>query len=54
MTGVHIIDFDIKQSFNGLAFSCLACRNNHPNNARIIVVGVSRQQLTETSERLAG
>ncbi|KAL0448129.1 UNVERIFIED_CONTAM: Scarecrow-like protein 28 [Sesamum latifolium] len=54
-TGVHIIDFDIKQGLQWPSlFQSLASRTNPPSHVRITGIGESKQELIETGDRLAG
>ncbi|KAL9253460.1 Scarecrow-like protein [Drosera capensis] len=51
---VHIIDFDIKQGLQWPSlFQSLALRSNPPSHVRITGVGMFKQELLETGERLS-
>ncbi|GKU95329.1 hypothetical protein SLEP1_g8700 [Rubroshorea leprosula] len=52
---VHIIDFDIKQGLQWPSlFQSLASMTNPPSHVRLTGIGESKQELTETGDRLAG
>ncbi|GLT40467.1 hypothetical protein SLA2020_146040 [Shorea laevis] len=52
---VHIIDFDVKQGLQWPSlFQSLASMTNPPSHVRLTGIGESKQELTETGDRLAG